>query len=69
MVCLWWSFCNLTELMLKVEAAWALTNVSAGTTEETSVVVEVGGMNVLVDLMKSKKSILREQVSDCCEFL
>ncbi|GMH42429.1 hypothetical protein BSKO_10348 [Bryopsis sp. KO-2023] len=46
---------------LQVEAAWALTNVSAGTTEETSVVVDNGGMSVLVELMNSKKSDLKEQ--------
>ncbi|CAD7695353.1 unnamed protein product [Ostreobium quekettii] len=46
---------------MQVEAAWALTNVSAGTTEETEVVVEQGAIPALVDIIKKDKGSLREQ--------
>eukprot|EP00803_Ostreobium_quekettii_P006121 evm.model.scf_421.3 EVM.evm.TU.scf_421.3 scf_421:14202-21155(-) len=46
---------------IQVEAAWALTNVSAGTAEETEAVVEQGAIPALVDIMRKDKGSLKEQ--------
>jgi len=49
-------------LNLKVEAAWALTNIASGTADQTQVIVEKGGIPWLIKLLSSNNSELELQV-------
>ena len=49
------------ESELQVEALWALTNVAAGSSEHTRVLIQKGAIPALVGLMKSKSVEVLEQ--------
>jgi len=46
---------------IKLEAAWALTNIASGTCEQTAEVVKAGGIEQFVRLLESDDPALREQ--------
>lgn len=50
---------------MQFEAAWALTNISSGNTQQTEVVVESHAIRPLVQLLRSPRDDVREQAIWC----
>ena len=45
-----------------MEAAWALTNIASGSSDQTATVVKAGGVARFVQLMQTGNNSVREQV-------
>ncbi|KAG4081320.1 ARM repeat-containing protein [Neocallimastix lanati (nom. inval.)] len=62
--------------ILQYETCWVITNIAAGTTEQTRTIIDAGAVPVLIDLLRSENKEVRTQAAwslgniagDCGEF-